>query len=113
MSRRYNQLPRVAFCILLALSLRPRHGYEIMKQIKEDSDGRISLVPGALYASLKQLREQDLVEETDNAADKRRRYYRLTDKGHDHLNAELSYYEVSLQLAKQRNVFEAIQGGSL
>ena len=49
MAKQYNQLPQVAFSILLALSLKPRHGYEIMKQVEEDSNGKIKLGPGALY----------------------------------------------------------------
>jgi len=110
MPKQYNQLPQVAFSILLALSLKPRHGYEIMKQVAEDSNEKIKLVPGALYASIKLLNEQGLVEEIDDDQDKRRRYYRLTDKGREKLNAELQYYDNTLKLAKQRKVYDSILG---
>lgn len=63
MHKRYSQLPRVAFSILLALSLRERHGYEIIKQVEEDSNGKVKLGPGALYTSIKQLRAQGLIAE--------------------------------------------------
>lgn len=102
MQRRYNQLPQVAFSILLALSLRPRHGYEIIKQVSEDSSGKIKLSPGALYASIKQLNEQGLIEEIDDASDIRRRYYQLTTKGRITLGVELEYYEKTVELARQR-----------
>jgi len=108
MSRQYNQLPQVAFSILLALSLRPRHGYEIMKQVAEDSNGKINLGPGALYTSIKQLNEQRLIEEVEEVEDVRRRYYRLTDKGRISLRAELDYYETTLALARQRHALEVI-----
>jgi DNA-binding PadR family transcriptional regulator len=36
-----NTLPQVAFSILLALSLKDRHGYELMKQVEADSRGVI------------------------------------------------------------------------
>jgi DNA-binding PadR family transcriptional regulator len=107
MARHYNQLPRVAFSILLALSLKPRHGYEIIKQVKEDSSGKIKLSPGALYASIKQLNERGLIEETDDKVEKtdtRRRYYQLTGKGKRTLTAELEYYRNTVELARQRQV---------
>lgn len=97
-----NQLPKVAFSILLALSLKPRHGYEIIKQIKEDSDGKINLGPGALYTSIKQLREAGLIQE-EATQDQRRRYYRLTAKGVYALAMEIEYYESAVKLARERN----------
>lgn len=110
MTRQFNQLPQVAFSILLALSLRERHGYEIIKQIAEDSGGKIKLSPGALYTSIKQLNEQGLIEEVKNQEDFRRRYYRLTNRGRKALGAELEYYENSVALARQRQVLEIEYG---
>jgi PadR family transcriptional regulator len=110
MAKRYNQLPQVAFSILLALSLKPRHGYEIMKQVSDDSHGKIKLVPGALYASIKLLNEQGLIREVDSTTDARRRYYELTTKGRQKLNAELEYYDNTIKLAKQRKIYEGVSG---
>lgn len=110
MKRQYNQLPQVAFSILLALSLRERHGYEIIKQVLDDSNGKVKLSPGALYTSIKQLNEQGLVREVVHADDPRRRYYALTAKGKRELGAELEYYENSLTLARQRQVLEIAYG---
>lgn len=110
MTRRYNQLPQVAFSILLALSLRERHGYEIIQQVAEDSSGKIKLSPGALYTSIKQLREQGLVKEVRKHDDIRRRYYRLTNKGRKSLGAEVEYYQNSVALARQRQALGIIYG---
>ena len=110
MPKHYNQLPQVAFSILLALSLKSRHGYEIMQQVADDSNGKVKLVPGSLYTSIKLLNDQGLVAEIDNELDGRRRYYRITDKGLEKLNAELQYYDNTLKLAKQRKVYEAKLG---
>lgn len=107
MKRQQSQLPQVAFSILLALSLKPRHGYEIMKQVSEDSNGKVKLGPGALYTSIKQLLEQGLIEEIEDATDKRRRYYRLSSTGSKKLQAELAYYANTVELARQRQILTA------
>lgn len=104
MSRINNQLPQVAFSILLALSLKPRHGYEIMQQVELDSNGKINLGPGALYTSIKHLRAEDLIEEIDNTEDKKRRYYRLTNKGFRALQEETEYYATAVNLARDRQI---------
>lgn len=108
--KKYNQLPQVAFSILLALSLKERHGYEIIKQVKEDSNGKINLSPGALYTSIKQLLEQKLVQEVDRNDDSRRRYYRMSDTGKSILGEELDYYENTIALARERKVLEVRYG---
>src|ERR1035437_4261469 len=102
MNQPYKLLPQVAFSILLALSLKPRHGYEIMKQVTEDSDGKVKLGPGALYGSLKQLNEQGLVEELgDEPGQYRRRQYRLSEAGKKRLASEVAYFESTLRLARE------------
>jgi DNA-binding PadR family transcriptional regulator len=98
-------MPQLTFSILFALSLKPRHGYELLQQIEHDSNGRIRLGPGALYGSIKQLNEENLIEEVPSAVENdRRRYYRLTKKGWDRLSAEMTYFENTLRLAKDRHL---------
>lgn len=110
MAKQYNRLPQVAFSILLALSLKERHGYEIIKQVNEDSNGKINLSPGALYTSIKQLLEQKLIKEVHQEDDTRRRYYRLSDKGKAALSVELDYYQNTVTLARQRQILEINYG---
>lgn len=98
-------LPQVAFSILLALSLKPRHGYELMKQIEDDSNGIVKMGPGALYGTIKQLNEDGLIEELPSQKD-RRRYYRLSKKGLESLGTELKYYENTVKLARQRKLIK-------
>lgn len=98
-------LPQVTFSIMFALSLKPRHGYEIMQQVEHDSGGRVKLGPGALYGRLKELNESNFIEEvpSEEAGD-RRRYYRLTKKGWDRLGAEMDYYDTTVKLANERRL---------
>lgn len=108
MNKAYNQLPQVAFSILLALSLRERHGYEIIKQVQEDSAGKIHLGPGALYTSIKQLRKKGLIIEVTHADDARRRYYKLSGAGLRALEEELRYYDDVVMLAKKRKLLHGV-----
>ena len=112
MGKKTGLLPQVTFSIMFALSLKPRHGYELMQQIEHDSNGRIKLGPGALYGTIKQLREDNLIEEMPFEGDERRRYYRLTRKGWDQLGAELKYFENTVRIARERRLLHE-QSGTL
>jgi DNA-binding PadR family transcriptional regulator len=107
-------LPQVTFSIMFALSLKPRHGYEIMQQVEHDSGGRVKLGPGALYGRLKELNEDNFIEEvpSEEAGD-RRRYYRLTRKGWDRLGAEMDYYDQTVRLANERRLINHSLGTSI
>jgi DNA-binding PadR family transcriptional regulator len=78
-------LPPTTFYILLALTDGERHGYAIMKEVAEATDGAVRLGPGTLYGTLKRLLDSGVVTEFERAdpeiGDERRRYYRLTDHG--------------------------------
>src|SRR5271163_3719882 len=81
------------FHIMLSLAGGEQHGYGIMQEVLERSNGKVRLWPATLYGSLKRLIEADLIQEsTDRPApefdDARRRYYRLTALGRQVLNAE-------------------------
>ncbi len=101
-------LPQVSFSILLALSLKPRHGYEIIKQVDEDSLGKIKLGAGTLYGAIKKLLQQKLIEELPESKHQRRRYYHLTPKGHDKLKNELDYFHKTVELAKKRQATSTV-----
>jgi DNA-binding PadR family transcriptional regulator len=83
------------FHILLALADRERHGYAIIKEVENLTDGKVRLSTGTLYAAIRRLLDQDLIEETEERPhpaldDERRRYYRLTPFGEEVARAEVS-----------------------
>jgi DNA-binding PadR family transcriptional regulator len=88
--RKLDPLPSAAFQILLALAAEDLHGYAIMRQVEEQSGGRIRLGPGTLYGSIQTLLEEGLIDELDpgDTARERRRYYRLTAGGRKMARAE-------------------------
>ena len=87
-------LPPAPLHIVLALNRGDRHGYGLMSDVEELSDGVITMGPGTLYGSIKKLRGQGLIEETEGRVDpslddQRRRYYRLTALGQQVCDAEI------------------------
>lgn len=75
-----------ALYILLALGNGTRHGYAVMREIREATGGRVEILPGTLYATIKTLLADGLIQEVPpprdaDSADVRRRYYRVTRAG--------------------------------
>jgi DNA-binding PadR family transcriptional regulator len=91
------------FHILIALADQPLHGYGIMLDIAERSDGKIKLSPGTLYGSIKQMIEEGLIEEVAGrpaADDERRRYYRITREGREAARQEIARMSALLNHAR-------------
>jgi DNA-binding PadR family transcriptional regulator len=93
--------------ILLALSSQERHGYGIMKQVKSDSRGKVTMGPGTLYGSLSRMMAAGLIRESEKRADpemddERRIYYQITGLGQKALAAELERYLDVVAVAKQK-----------
>ena len=91
--------------ILMVLAHGEAHGYEIMKQVEVDSDGRVKMGPGTLYGSLKRMIDTGLVGEARppaDADDRRRIYYAITPQGTAALDAELERYRAVVSLTAPR-----------
>lgn len=74
------------FHILVALLDGPRHGYDIMKEVERESEGRVLLEVGTLYRVLARLLDDGLLQ--DAGGDGRRRNYSLTRLGRRVVKAE-------------------------
>ena len=107
--RKLDPLPSAAFLILLALAGEDLHGYAIMRQVAEQTTGRMRLGPGTLYSSIQTLLEARLIEEVDAREDakigqERRRYYRLTSAGRKLARSEADRLADVLRLARRRKI---------
>jgi DNA-binding PadR family transcriptional regulator len=74
------------FQILLSLAGQDRHGYAIIGDVRERTGGDMRLTASTLYAALKRLLDEGLIEELadrprDDRDGPRRRYYRITRAG--------------------------------
>src|SRR5215211_5064056 len=97
------------FHILLALADKERHGYEIMREVDERSEGKMRLGPGTLYGSIKRMLSDGLIEELEERPDpelddERRRYYRLTNLGHRVAVAEAERLERLVKNARAKKL---------
>ena len=86
-------LPTAVFHILVALADRDRHGYSIMQDVAQRTDGKVRLSAGTLYSAVRRMLEQGLIAELRGSPDptsddERRRYYGLTKLGRDVAIAE-------------------------
>ena len=90
--------------ILTALANGSQHGYGIISEVREISDGRVKLRPGTLYTALDRLRADELIEvDREEIVDGRlRRYYRLTAAGAQRLSAEAARLQAHATAALTR-----------
>jgi DNA-binding PadR family transcriptional regulator len=97
-------MQEATFMILTALSSGSQHGYGIITDVEEISDGRVQLRPGTLYTALDRLRADELIEvEREEIVDGRlRRYYRLTTAGTNRLSAEATRLQAHATAALTR-----------
>ncbi len=101
-------LPHASLHVLAALAAGERHGYAIMTDVEEMTDGVVTMGPGTLYGTLRRLEKDDLVEPCEGPADDdsggpERRYYRLTNFGQLVLDAET---------ARLRSLLHAVRTGT-
>jgi DNA-binding PadR family transcriptional regulator len=103
------------FFILLSLVPGDKHGYAILKDVEEISQGKVRLSTGTLYEALARLLDQGFIERVLNAKEdmdesrkgqnhpgKPRKAYRLTKAGRRVLEAETRRMMSLVATAQQR-----------
>ncbi len=101
------QLKPQWFQILLALADQNLHGYAIMTEVLDRTQGRMRLWPGMLYGSLKRMAETGLIEEVEEpspADNKERRYYTITPTGRRALADEVRRLAEFVEVARMKDV---------
>jgi PadR family transcriptional regulator PadR len=99
-----GRLTEPAFYVLTALVGTPRHGYGILGEVAQLSEGRVRLKVGTLYGVLDRLVADGLIEldREEVAHGRLRRFYRLTDAGGHLLAAEAERQAANARAASQR-----------
>ena len=105
------------FQILLSLVDEDLHGYAIIKDIAERSDGEIRLTASTLYAAIKRLVDTGWIEEIArssrfDADDPRRRYYRITVHGREAAQLEARRLERLAAMARAKRLLPPLRPSS-
>jgi DNA-binding PadR family transcriptional regulator len=96
MGRMFDQ-GDLKYVILQLLDEKPRHGYDVIKELEARSKGTYSPSPGTEYPTLTMLEEMGYARATDDAG---KRVYEITPEGKQYLEANSSTVE---------SIFERIQ----
>lgn len=100
-------LTETVFYMLLVLR-KPRHGYGIVQEVAELTDGRVKLGPGTLYGALKTLTAKGWIHSVGGALGPRgKKEYEITDAGRAVLRLEIDRMREALQNAERLS--EAVQ----
>jgi PadR family transcriptional regulator, regulatory protein PadR len=105
-------LSEQTFYILLSLAGGPLHGYAILKEIEQLSQGRMRISVSTLYTALKRLLEsgwiERLGEDEPEESDRPRKIYQLTPLGRQTLGSESRRLKELVQAASQRLSEDAV-----
>lgn len=106
------RLTPAAFHIMLVLADGENHGYAIMREVAENTQGQVRLGPGSLYGTIKRMLADGWIEESDERPDprlddERRRYYRLTGAGRKLVQAEAERLEQLVKIARGKRLLRS------
>ncbi len=96
--------------ILLSLADQDRHGYAVIQDIRERTDGEVALTASTLYGALSRMLAERMINEVKNPKpkpedrDSRRRYYRVTEYGRVVARAEARRLARALELARAKGL---------
>lgn len=111
-------LTPAVFHILLTLADGEKHGYAIMREVANHTDGKMRLGPGTLYGSIKRMLGDGLIAESDERPDpqiddERRRYYRLTEFGRRVVAAEAGRLASLIRVARSKRLLKVTKPAKL
>jgi DNA-binding PadR family transcriptional regulator len=89
--------------ILTSLASEPMHGYALLKDVEQLSEGRVQLSTGTLYGAIRRLLEDGWIEryeQKDTSRDKQA--YRVTARGRAQLHAEVARLRQLVQATTAR-----------
>lgn len=112
MTETQEPLTPALFHVLLALTDGDKHGYGIMKEVSQQTDGDVQLSTGTLYGIIKRLLGSGWIKEVRGPAikndDSRRRYYRLTEDGRQIAVVEAKRLEKLVERARSKRLIRRL-----
>ena len=100
MSEKETPLTEAFFYILLALR-KPNHGYGIIQEVEQLTDGRVILGPGTLYGALQTMQKREWIRiYSQDTESRKKKEYIITELGRQAVETEKSRLEELLNNAK-------------
>ncbi len=103
----YPERRWIQFLILRVVCENSLHGYGIIKEIEELSEGRHVIKTGTMYTTLRRMEKEGLVrsewKESDFGPNKRD--YRITEKGREHLKGWLEMIKERKKMMEKMTSF--------
>ncbi len=84
-----SALTEAVYYILLSLTT-PLHGYGIMQNVEQLSNGRVRLAAGTLYGAISTLLEKGWIAALPGERESRKKEYQITERGKQILLDELA-----------------------
>lgn len=81
-------LTEAVYYILLSL-IEPLHGYGIMQNVEQLSNGRVKLAAGTLYGAINTLLEKEWIVALSEEKESRKKEYLITEQGKEMLRLEI------------------------
>lgn len=106
MIQKYIPLTEATYYILLSM-IEPIHGYKLMQNVEEMTEGKVKLGPGTLYGATSKLVKDGLIEQV-LTEEERRKSYKLTLLGRQIL--KLEYERLKLQVRDGKDILENLEG---
>lgn len=83
-------LTEAVYYILLAVR-NPNHGYGIIQEVQEMTEGRVTLGPGTLYGAINSLLDKEWIElYSEEKQSRKKKSYIITSKGKEVFNSEVA-----------------------
>src|SRR6476661_6431800 len=96
------------FHVLLSLADGEKHGYAILKEVEQRTDGAVRLSTGTLYGIVKRLLADGMIRESAAGSDERRTAYRLTAFGRKVALAEAERLRSLVMAAQAKKLIPGI-----
>ena len=95
---RFFEAGEIRLAVLSLISEGPKHGYQLMKELQERSNGVYRASAGSVYPTLQQLEDEGMIEAEVQSG---RRIYRITAAGKAELEKEAATVREIWQRAEQ------------
>ncbi|MGL5347199.1 MAG: PadR family transcriptional regulator [Peptostreptococcaceae bacterium] len=103
--QKYIPLTEATYYILLSM-VNPIHGYKLMQNVEEMTNGAVKLGPGTLYGATSKLVKDGIIEQVESE-EERRKSYILTSLGREILKIE--YKRLNLLVENGKGIIDNLE----